>query len=108
MAAGQTDMYLMLDEKLNANLFFLQRHQQKPLFCYSASDYSYLGQTLNPRTLIFISKFEVLAGMYPVAQVREPYSVVQYLAERCDLPASLGIRLSEDEDAWSAYLICDG
>ena len=46
--------------------------------------------------------------MYPVAQVREPYSVVQYLAERCDLPASLGIRLSEDEDAWSAYLICDG
>ena len=55
-----------------------------------------------------VSKFQVLAGMYPVAQVREPYSVVQYLAERCDLPASLGIRLSEDEDAWSAYLICDG
>ena len=86
----------------------LQTHQQKPLFCYSASDYSNLGQTLNPRTLIFIFKFQVLAGMYPVAQVREPYSVVQYLAERSDLPASLGIRLSEDEDAWSAYLIWDG
>lgn len=52
--------------------------------------------------------FQVLAGMYPIAQVREPYSVVQYIAERCDLPASLGVRLNEDEDAWSAYLICDG
>ena len=51
---------------------------------------------------------QVLAGMYPVSQLREPYSVVQYLAERCNLPACLGLKLPEDEKVWTAYLICDG
>ncbi|XP_067944024.1 guanine nucleotide-binding protein-like 1 [Watersipora subatra] len=50
---------------------------------------------------------QVLAGMYPVSQIREPYSIVQYIAERCDLPTILGLRLPADENSWSAYLICD-
>lgn len=51
---------------------------------------------------------QVLAGMYRIAQLREPYTCVQYIAERVELPAILGLRLPEDEEAWSAYLICDG
>ena len=33
--------------------------------------------------------FQVVLGSYPIAQTREPYSVVQLLAERLDLPKLL-------------------
>ena len=41
-------------------------------------------------------------------QVREPYSVVGYLASRLDLPEILHINLEEEEESWSAYSICSG
>ena len=41
-----------------------------------------------------------------LSQVREPYSVVGYLAARLDLPEILNIKLDEEEESWSAYSIC--
>ena len=34
---------------------------------------------------------QILAGMYNIAQVNEPYSVVQFLAERVPLPELLDL-----------------
>ncbi|KAI9008446.1 hypothetical protein CLU79DRAFT_777054 [Phycomyces nitens] len=59
--------------------------------------------TLLPRAL------QVLSGMYPIAQVQEPYSVVQYLAERIPLEKILSLsppNLDKDH-AWSAWSICE-
>jgi len=60
--------------------------------------------------LVFPSKvpkpLQILMGSYPISQVREPYSVVGYLAERVDLPDLLNLQLDEDEEAWSAFSIC--
>ena len=60
--------------------------------------------------LVFPSKvpkpLQVLMGSFPIAQVREPYSVVNFLAERLDLPDELKVILDKDEDHWSAFLIC--
>ena len=38
-------------------------------------------------------------------QVREPYSVVGYLAARLDLPELLNIQLEEGGESWSAFSI---
>merc|ERR1711879_383626 len=40
------------------------------------------------------------------SQVREPYSVVNYLAERLDLPDVLKVIKDKDQKYWSAFLIC--
>lgn len=55
---------------------------------------------------------QVLAGIYPIAQVREPYSVVGYLAQH--IPLHTLLRLTHpNENApgecnkWSAYDICE-
>ena len=53
---------------------------------------------------------QILSGIFPIAQVREPYSVVRYLAERLPLPSLL--KLSKGEsiepgEAWTAFAICD-
>jgi len=37
---------------------------------------------------------QVLMGSYPVAQVREPYSVIRYLAEHCDPPLPVAYNLA--------------
>ena len=59
--------------------------------------------------LVFPSKvpkpLQVLMGSFPIAQVREPYSVVLYLAERLDLPQLLNLSLPPEEQFWSAYTI---
>lgn len=47
-------------------------------------------------------------GSYPIAQLREPFSSVQYLAERVDLIKLLRISHPEEDDSWSAMDICDG
>ena len=62
--------------------------------------------------------FQVIAGIFPVAQVREPYSVVAYLGRRLDLPSLLGLtppRISPKKNnketgeyIWSAMDICEG
>ena len=66
-----------------------------------------------------------MAGVYPVAQVQEPYSVVKYLAERVPIEVILNLSppLDEDEDededkdkdaseikdyGWSAWDVCEG
>ena len=65
--------------------------------------------------LIPVSSLQVLAGIYPIAQVREPYTAVMYLAERLPLPQLLQLQHPEAEkgmDAgklkWSADDICYG
>lgn len=50
---------------------------------------------------------QVLLGSFPIAQLREPYGAVRYLAERIDLPKLLVLRHPEGDDEWSAMDICD-
>ncbi|GFR78050.1 guanine nucleotide-binding protein-like 1 [Elysia marginata] len=60
---------------------------------------------------------QVVAGIFPVSQVKEPYSVVGYLAKRLDLPKLLNIQppnpsprkrgSGEGVYQWSAYDICE-
>lgn len=54
-----------------------------------------------PRTL------QVLMGSYPIAQLRQPYASIRFLAERLDIPKLLAIKHPEGDDEWSAMDICD-
>lgn len=55
-----------------------------------------------PRTL------QVLMGSFPIAQLREPYASVRYLAERLDFTKMLALKHPEgDDEEWSAMDICD-
>lgn len=54
-----------------------------------------------PRTL------QVLMGSYPIAQLRQPYMSIRFLAERLDLPKMLALKHPEGDDEWSAMDICD-
>ncbi|CAH0731196.1 unnamed protein product, partial [Brenthis ino] len=62
--------------------------------------------------LVFPSKvprsIQILMGSYPIAQLREPYTTIRYLAERLDLPRLLRIDHPENDDTWSPRDICDG
>ena len=62
--------------------------------------------------LVFPSKvpkpLQVLMGSFPISQVREPYSVVNFLAQRIDLPRILKLQMSADQKIWSSFLICNG
>jgi len=51
---------------------------------------------------------QILMGSFPIAQVREPYSVVLFLAERLDLPSLLNIKMEEDDSdaGWTSFGIC--
>ncbi|XP_075989652.1 nucleostemin 4 [Anticarsia gemmatalis] len=51
---------------------------------------------------------QILMGSYPIAQLREPYTTIRYLAERLDLPKLLRIDHPEGDDTWSPRDICDG
>ena len=55
-------------------------------------------------------QLQIVSGMYPVAQVREPYSVVGYCAQRINLVSLLRITHPCYEDdpnmPWSAWYIC--
>jgi len=48
------------------------------------------------------------AGLYPIAQIREPFSAVRFAAERVDLPRAYNLTLDVDDygDAWSPYAMC--
>ncbi|KAG0740220.1 hypothetical protein G6F57_003207 [Rhizopus arrhizus] len=56
---------------------------------------------------------QILSGMYPIAQVQEPYSAIRYLAEHVPLEKILSlaptdIDLDELQDyKWSAWSICE-
>lgn len=47
-------------------------------------------------------------GSFPIAQLREPYTAVRYIAERLDLVKSFHLQHPNDEEEWSAVDICDG
>ena len=51
---------------------------------------------------------QVILGSFPIAQTRDPLSVVQYLAERIDLPSILKLELPKDRSRWTTYDICEG
>uniref|UniRef100_A0A2S2Q9F2 Guanine nucleotide-binding protein-like 1 n=1 Tax=Sipha flava TaxID=143950 RepID=A0A2S2Q9F2_9HEMI len=62
--------------------------------------------------LVFPSKLpkplQVLMGCYPIAQLRDPYSSIKFLAERLDLVKILNLQHPEPgEKEWSAIDICD-
>lgn len=53
-------------------------------------------------------KLQVLMGSYPIAQLREPYASIAFLAERINLPHLFNIRHSLGiQGEWSAMDICD-
>ncbi|XP_039762912.1 guanine nucleotide-binding protein-like 1 [Pararge aegeria] len=63
--------------------------------------------------LVFPSKvprpIQILMGSYPIAQLREPYTTIRYLAERLNLPQLLRMMSNpENDDTWSPRDICDG
>lgn len=47
-------------------------------------------------------------GSYPIAQLRDPYSSIRYIAERINLPTLLKLQHSTGNDSWSVIDICDG
>jgi len=55
---------------------------------------------------------QILSGIYPIAQLREPYSVVKFLAERLPVASLLQVRYLDPEankqSQWSAFDICEG
>ncbi|XP_031847628.1 nucleostemin 4 [Nomia melanderi] len=53
-------------------------------------------------------QLQILMGSFPIAQVREPYSTIKFLAERIDLPNLLKIQHPENDETWSAIDICEG
>ena len=66
--------------------------------------------------LVFPSRapkqLQVLMGCFPIAQLREPYSTIGYLAQRVNLIEILHIKKDEfsdfeDKSVWSAYEICE-
>ncbi|XP_058802266.1 guanine nucleotide-binding protein-like 1 [Phymastichus coffea] len=52
-------------------------------------------------------QFQILMGSYPIAQVREPYTTVKFLAERVDLQNLLKLQHRDNDDSWSAMDICE-
>ncbi|KAG0262582.1 Guanine nucleotide-binding-like protein 1 [Linnemannia exigua] len=54
---------------------------------------------------------QILSGMFPIAQVQEPYSVIQYLAERVNIPRLLKLEPPPTyvigPFRWSAFGICE-
>lgn len=62
--------------------------------------------------LVFPSKvpkpLQVLMGSFPIAQLREPYGTIRFLAERLDLVRMVRIDHPENDDTWSAMDICEG
>lgn len=56
---------------------------------------------------------QVLAGIYPIAQIQEPYTAVGYLASRIPVQVLLRLRHPEAKDPsaehpWCAWDICEG
>ncbi|CAD1476638.1 unnamed protein product, partial [Heterotrigona itama] len=52
-------------------------------------------------------QLQILMGSFPIAQVREPYMPIKFLAERINLPKILKLQHPDNDDTWSAMDICD-
>lgn len=64
--------------------------------------------------LVFPSRapkqMQVLMGCFPVSQLREPYSVIQFLAARINIPMILRLKKIDPESSgqhWTAFDICE-
>ena len=69
-------------------------------------------QKARNRLSILVSP-QVLAGIYPIAQIQEPYTAVGYLASRIPVQVLLHLRHPEAKDPsaehpWCAWDICEG
>ena len=80
----------------------------------SESFFPFLSLSLSNYLFIFLLK--VLAGIYPIAQLQEPYSSIRYISERIPVTQILKIKHPMIEDAtteskpveWSPLDICEG
>ena len=52
-------------------------------------------------------ELQILCGLFPIAQVKEPYSCVKYIAERVDIVKLLNLKHPEKKSIWSAWDICE-
>jgi len=52
-------------------------------------------------------QLQVLCGIFPVAQIREPYSSIQFIAEHIPIETIYALKKPEGDEPWSAYGICD-
>lgn len=52
-------------------------------------------------------ELQVLAGVYPISQLQEPYSAVGFLATRLPLPTLLALRPPSSPVGWTAWDICE-
>lgn len=52
-------------------------------------------------------QLQVLCGIFPISQLREPYSSVQYLAERIEVEKYYRLKVPEGYEEWSAWAICE-
>ncbi|KYQ96922.1 guanine nucleotide binding protein 1 [Tieghemostelium lacteum] len=50
---------------------------------------------------------QILCGIFPIAQVREPYSAIRYLAERVPLEKVYGLQNPYPNEQWSPFSICE-
>ncbi|NXX13485.1 GNL1 protein, partial [Podargus strigoides] len=50
---------------------------------------------------------QVLAGVYPISQLQEPYSAVGFLAARIPLPELLQLGAPAAARGWTAWDICE-
>ncbi|XP_065510815.1 guanine nucleotide-binding protein-like 1 [Caloenas nicobarica] len=61
--------------------------------------------------LVFPSRappeLQVLAGVYPISQLQEPYTAVGFLAARLPLPALLQLRPPSNAAGWTAWDLCE-
>ncbi|XP_071880936.1 guanine nucleotide-binding protein-like 1 [Anas platyrhynchos] len=61
--------------------------------------------------LVFPSRappaLQVLAGVFPISQLQEPYSAVGFLASRLPLPDLLQLRPPTNPSGWTAWDICE-
>lgn len=49
-----------------------------------------------------------MAGIFPISQVREPYTAVGYIAERIPLERLYDLKkISTEQKEWSAFEICE-
>lgn len=78
-------------------------------------------------SVVYPRHLQILMGIYPIAQVQEPFSAVQYVAEHSELPLQLIYKLQppiddvvdeadaavsqhevlESDFEWSAFAICE-
>ncbi|RIA83564.1 P-loop containing nucleoside triphosphate hydrolase protein [Glomus cerebriforme] len=54
-------------------------------------------------------QLQILSGLFPISQVQEPYSTIQYIAERIPLESILKLDPPENlkNNEWSAWYLCE-